>query len=88
MSLADYAQEHGPHTSAPWRVAYAVTALAGFWEGRTVVEVTKEACRRYGAWRGRSQRGAVNASRHCSFVALLDLLSLLAAPLGRAEGWW
>jgi integrase len=52
--LADYAQEHAPHTSAPWRVAYAVTGLARFWEGRTVAEVTKEACRRYGASRGRS----------------------------------
>ena|SRR6516165_10657962 len=52
--LADYAQEHGPHTSAPWRVAYAVAGLAGFWEGRTLAEVTKEACRRYGTVRGRS----------------------------------
>src|SRR5262245_47703500 len=52
--LADYAQEHGPYTSAPWRVAYAVAGLAGFWEGRTVAEVTKEACRRYWAARGRS----------------------------------
>jgi integrase len=53
--LADYAEEHGPHTSAPWRVAYAVAGLASFWEGRTVAEVTKEACRRYGATRGRSE---------------------------------
>lgn len=52
--LADYAQEHGPRTSSPWRVAYAVTALASFWEGRTVAEVTKEACRRYGSVRQRS----------------------------------
>jgi integrase len=52
--LADYAQEHGPNTSAPWRVAYAIAALASFWEGRTVAEVTREACRRYGIARGRS----------------------------------
>jgi integrase len=52
--LADYAQEHGPHTSAPWRVAYAIGPLAEFWQGRTAAEVTKEACRRYGAARRRS----------------------------------
>jgi integrase len=52
--LADYAQEHGPHTSAPWRIAYAVTALTVFWEGLTLVEVTKETCRRYAVSRGRS----------------------------------
>jgi integrase len=52
--LADYGQEHAPHTSAPGRVGYAVTPLARFWEGRTVADITKEACRRYGASRGRS----------------------------------
>jgi hypothetical protein len=52
--LADYAQEHGPHISTPWRIAYAVAGLAEFWEGRTVAEVTKEACRRYGIARERS----------------------------------
>jgi integrase len=52
--LADYAQEHGPRTSAPWRLAYAVAGLAGFWEGRTVAEVTKDACRRYESARCRS----------------------------------
>ena len=52
--LADYAQEHGPHTTAPWRIAYAVVGLANFWEGRTVAEITKETCRRYVTARGRS----------------------------------
>jgi integrase len=52
--LADYAQEHGLHTTTPWRIAYAIAGLAEFWEGRTIVEVTKEACRRYWSSRGRS----------------------------------
>jgi hypothetical protein len=42
--LADYAEEHGQVTAAPWRIAYAVEGLAGFWEGRTVGTVTRETC--------------------------------------------
>jgi integrase len=52
--LADYAEEHGPATAAPWRVAYAVEVLAAFWEGRAVTSVTRETCRAYGGARGRS----------------------------------
>ncbi len=52
--LADYAQEQGPHTATPGRIAYAIDGLADFWEGRTVAEITKEACRRYMTARGRS----------------------------------
>jgi integrase len=53
-ALADYAQEHASHTNAPWRIAYAVVGLASFWEGRTVAEINKEACRRYVTARDRS----------------------------------
>ena len=52
--LADYAEEHGQVTAAPWRIAYAVEGLAGFWEGRTVGAVTRETCRAYERARGRS----------------------------------
>jgi integrase len=52
--LADYAQEHAQHTAAPWRIAYAVEALAVFWEGRTAAQITKETCRRYATARGLS----------------------------------
>src|SRR5262245_33721688 len=48
--LADYAQEHGPATSAPWRIG----ALATFWEGRSVAEVTKQTCAGYVRARERS----------------------------------
>ena len=94
--LADYAEEHGPHTSAPWRVAYAVTALAGFWEGRTVVEVSKEACRRYGASRGRSTgtvrrelgvlRAAINYA-HSEGRLTRPVIVLLPAPPAPRERW-
>ena len=41
-------------TEAPWRIAAAIKALAPFWRGRTVGEVTRETCRAYVAARGRS----------------------------------
>jgi integrase len=49
-ALADYAEEHGEETSAP----AAIKALAPFWEGRTVAEVSRETCRAYGKARARS----------------------------------
>ena len=52
--LADYAEEHGHATAAPWRIAYAVEGLASFWEGRTVSTVGRQTCRAYGRARGRS----------------------------------
>jgi integrase len=52
--LADYAEEQGPNTSAPWRIACAIEVLAPFWEGRIVAEVTKQTCNRYVVARGRS----------------------------------
>jgi integrase len=52
--LADYAEEVGPTTSAPWRIGCAIDVLAPVWQGRTVAEVTKQACKRYVDVRGRS----------------------------------
>jgi integrase len=52
--LADYAAEHAEDTEAPWRIAAAIEALAPFWEGRTVAEVTRETCRAYEKARARS----------------------------------
>jgi hypothetical protein len=52
--LADYAEEVGPETKAPWRIGCAIDALAPVWEGRTVAQVTKETCKRYVAVRNRS----------------------------------
>lgn len=52
--LADYAQERGPQTAAPWRIGYAIVSLTTYWEGKTVAEVTRLACRRYVETRKRS----------------------------------
>ena len=52
--LADYAQERGAGTSAPWRIAAAIKGLVPFWQGLTVANVTGETCRAYAKARGRS----------------------------------
>jgi integrase len=52
--LGDYAEEHGPTTSAPWRIGYAIAPLTQFWEARTVAEITKQTCARYVMTRNRS----------------------------------
>lgn len=49
--LADYAEERGPKTRAPERIAYAMMPLTAFFEGRTVAGVTPEACSSYAATR-------------------------------------
>jgi hypothetical protein len=45
--LSDHAEEHGATTASPWRIGCAIDALAPFWEGRTVAEITKQTCQRY-----------------------------------------
>jgi integrase len=53
--LADYAQEHGEETAAPWRIGAALkNGLVPQWEGQTVAEVNRETCRAYAKARGRS----------------------------------
>jgi integrase len=52
--LADYAEEHGPETGAPWRIAAAVKVLVPFWQGKTIADVNRESCRRYAAARARA----------------------------------
>lgn len=45
--LADYAEEHGPETAAPWRIAAAIKVLVPYWQGKTVANVSRETCRSY-----------------------------------------
>jgi integrase len=49
-----YLKERGPKVTARDRIAYAVLALADFWEGNTVADVTPQTCGRYAEKRGRS----------------------------------
>lgn len=52
--LNDYLEQHGPKIAAPARLAYAAIALADFFEGNSVADVTPETCWRYVEKRGRS----------------------------------
>lgn len=52
--LADYAEERGAEIVAGERLAYAVSALVGFWDGKTVDAVTPQSCQAYGRHRGKS----------------------------------
>jgi integrase len=52
--LADYAEERGPDTASPWRIAAAAKALGPFWQGKTVANVTRDSCRSYVTVRARS----------------------------------
>jgi len=71
--LAAYATERGADLIAPERMAYAIEALTGFWEGRTVADVSKNTCKAYAKARQRSAgtvrreltvlRAAINSSQ-------------------------
>jgi integrase len=53
-ALADYAEEHGKETAAPWRIAAAMKPLISFWKVRSVADVSRETCRAYVKARHRS----------------------------------
>jgi integrase len=53
-AVAAYLEEHAPHTADPARLAYDGEALAPFWEGRTVADISPETCRAYWKWRERA----------------------------------
>jgi excisionase family DNA binding protein len=73
-ALCDYAEEHGPTTAAPWRIAYAITALTAFWEGRAVGDISRQTCSHYVKARGR----AAGTTRR--------ELGVLAAAISHAHG--
>lgn len=52
--MADYAQERGPQTTSPWRIAAAIKGLVPFWEAKTVGEVNRANCEAYVAKRTKS----------------------------------
>ena len=57
--LADYAQEHGPETASPWRIAAAVKPLVAFWKGLSVADITRQTCKAYERRRGGRSPGTV-----------------------------
>jgi integrase len=52
--LNEYLEQRGPKIATPGRIAYAVLALADFFEGNTVADVTPQTCSRYVEGRSRS----------------------------------
>jgi len=44
--LNEYAEQRGPKTAAPARIAYAVDALIDFFEGNSLADVTPQTCGR------------------------------------------
>lgn len=52
--LADYAEERGPDTAAPWRIGAAIKAMIPYWQGKTVANISRGSCRSYVTARGRS----------------------------------
>ncbi len=53
-ALADYAEEHGPETTSPERIGYAIDALLGFWKDNLVIDVSEATCSAYLRYRNRS----------------------------------
>lgn len=91
--LADYAEEHGPSTAAPWRIAAAVKAMVPFWQGKTVVQINRESCRSYVAARKRSPgtarrelgvlRAAVNHAHRSGRLTRIVAFDLPESPEAR-----
>ncbi|UPJ72800.1 site-specific integrase [Bradyrhizobium sp. 187] len=91
--MADYAEERGPDTEAPWRIAAAVKALTPFWQGKTVAHVTGETCRGYVAFRKRSPgtarrelgvlRAAINHAHRAGRLARIVSVALPESPEAR-----
>jgi integrase len=91
--LADYAEEHGPSTAAPWRIAAAVKAMVPFWQGKTVAQINLESCRGYVVARKRSAgtarrelgvlRAAVNHAHRSGRLTRVVAFDLPESPQAR-----
>lgn len=45
--LTAYGREYAPNTADPARIGYAIAALAGWWDGKTLMDVRGTTCRAY-----------------------------------------
>jgi len=54
LALDLYGTLHAPNTRDPARIGYAIAPLAEFWGDLTVDAITKQTCRAYAKWRGKS----------------------------------
>lgn len=88
--LADYAADRGTKVMAPERIAYAVEALTGYWEGRALSDVTPFTCGGYADHRKRSPgtvrreltvlRAAINYSHRCGRITRTVAVDLPQRP--------
>jgi integrase len=85
--LTDYLQERGPKVVAKERMSYAVLALCGYFEGKTVADIDAD---KYTAWRNRGAgtvrrelgvlRAAVNHAHKKGRLTAAPSLELPEAP--------
>ncbi len=87
-ALADYAEEHGPDTATPWRIAAAIKVMVPFWQGKTIANVTRESCRAYVSFRKRSagttrrELGVLRAAiNHCHRAGRLTRVVAVDLPV-------
>ena len=83
--LTDYATERGPKVMAGDRIAYAVEALAPFWEGNTVAHVTRETCEAYARHRSVKPADGERKARVLSPGTARRELGVLAAAINHAH---
>ena len=50
-ALLDYAEEHSPGTASPERTAYAIKALATYWDDKTIDDINEDSCDEYSEFR-------------------------------------
>jgi integrase len=55
--VAAYVDGRGPELKAGERAAYAIKALAGFWSGKMVAEISERSCQAYVRWRMAQRAG-------------------------------
>ena len=88
--LNDYAQQRGPKTASPERIAYALLALTDFFEGNAVADVSPQTCERYAEKRGHSAgtvrrelgvlRAAINYAHRRGMITRPVAVELPARP--------
>jgi integrase len=83
--LTDYATERGEKVMAGDRIAYAVEALAPYWEGNTVAHVTRETCEAYVKHRAVKPAQGKRKERHLSPGTARRELGVLAAAINHAH---
>ena len=62
-ALTTYANEHGGDVVAPRIIGCAISALSGYWQGRTIADITPLTCSAYTKWRNLAEYGKAGTCR-------------------------